>query len=51
MPKRAKIFWTSYADLMTSLSFITLVLFVLAIAMMKRKAAATEKQLTTIYFM
>ncbi len=48
MSKRAKIFWTSYADLMTSLFFIMLVLFVLAIAMMKRKAAATEKQLNTI---
>ena len=48
MSKQAKIFWTSYSDLMTSLFFIMLVLFVLTIAMMKRQAAATEKQLETI---
>ncbi len=48
MPKRAKIFWTSYADLMTSLFFIMLVLFVLAIAMMKRQQKTTEEQLKRI---
>jgi hypothetical protein len=44
MSKQAKIFWTSYADLMTSLFFIMLVLFVLTIAMMKKKQEATEIQ-------
>jgi len=48
MPKKAKIFWTSYADLMTSLFFIMLVLFVLAIAMMKKQQKATEEQLNRI---
>ncbi len=48
MSKQAKIFWTSYADLMTSLFFIMLVLLVLTIAMMKRQAKATEEQLKKI---
>mgnify|MGYP003608350836 CR=1 FL=1 len=48
MPKRSKIFWTSYADLMTSMFFIMLVLFVLAIAMMKKKAKANDDQIKKI---
>ena len=48
MSKQAKIFWTSYADLMTSLFFIMLVLFVLTIAMMKRQQQATKDQLEKI---
>lgn len=48
MSKQAKIFWTSYADLMTSLFFIMLVLLVLTIVMMKRQAKATEEQLKKI---
>jgi len=48
MSKKANFFWASYADLMTSLFFIMLVLFVLAIAMMKRQQQATERQLRKI---
>lgn len=48
MSKQAKIFWTSYSDLMTSLFFIMLVLLVLTIAMMKRQQKATEEQLKRI---
>ncbi len=36
--KKESFFWASYADLMTSLFFIMLVLFVLAIAMSSRKS-------------
>jgi hypothetical protein len=46
--KQTNFFWASYADLMTSLFFIMLVLFVLVIAMMKRQQAATELQLRRI---
>ncbi|RZJ70284.1 hypothetical protein [Flavobacterium sp.] len=48
MSKKNNYFWASYADLMTSLFFIMLVLFVLVIAMMKRQQQATEAQLTKI---
>ncbi|KOS04802.1 hypothetical protein AM493_01140 [Flavobacterium akiainvivens] len=48
MSKKTNFFWASYADLMTSLFFIMLVLFVLSIAMMKRQQAATEQQLRKI---
>lgn len=48
MSKKTNFFWASYADLMTSLFFIMLVLFVLVIAMMKRQQAATEQQLRKI---
>jgi hypothetical protein len=48
MTKKANFFWASYADLMTSLFFIMLVLFVLVIAMMKRQQQATERQLRKI---
>lgn len=48
MSKKSNFFWASYADLMTSLFFIMLVLFVLVIAMMKRQQKATEQQLRNI---
>ena len=38
-------FWASYADLMTSLFFIMLTLFVLTIVMLKRQSEATETEL------
>ncbi|WP_286388112.1 hypothetical protein [Myroides marinus] len=41
-------FWASYADLMTSLFFIMLVLFVLSITIMKKRQEATEQQLKQI---
>lgn len=48
MAKKQNFFWASYADLMTSLFFIMLVLFVLVIAMMKKQQKATEEQLSLI---
>jgi molecular chaperone GrpE (heat shock protein) len=48
MSKKTNFFWASYADLMTSLFFIMLVLFVLAVAMKNRKYKATEQQLEKI---
>lgn len=48
MSKKTNFFWASYADLMTSLFFIMLVLFVLAVAMMNRKSKATKLQLQKI---
>lgn len=48
MSKKTNFFWASYADLMTSLFFIMLVLFVLTIVMMKRQSKATEAQLKKI---
>lgn len=41
-------FWTSYSDLMTSLFFIMLVLFVLVIVLLHKRMEVTEKQLTEI---
>ena len=53
--KKESYFWASYADLMTSLFFIMLVLFVITIALLQRQInevekqrAATEKQLDKI---
>jgi hypothetical protein len=46
--KKESFFWTSYSDLMTSLFFIMLVLFVLTIAMLHSKIKATENQLRKI---
>jgi len=48
MVKKQNFFWASYADLMTSLFFIMLVLFVLVIAMMKKQQKATNDQLELI---
>lgn len=41
-------FWASYADLMTSLFFIMLTLFVLTVIMLKKQAEATEIELNKI---
>jgi len=46
--KKESFFWTSYSDLMTSLFFVMLVLFILTIAMLHSKIKATEKQLKKI---
>lgn len=46
--KRESFFWTSYSDLMLSLFFVMLVLFVLTIAMLHSKIKATENQLKKI---
>lgn len=53
--KRESFFWTSYSDLMTSLFFIMLTLFVLAIALLHKQVVqigkdkeATEKELAKI---
>ena len=46
--KRESYFWTSYSDLMTSLFFVMLVLFVLTIALLHNKIVATEDQLKKI---
>jgi outer membrane protein OmpA-like peptidoglycan-associated protein len=48
MSKKTNFFWASYADLMTSLFFIMLVLFVLTVVMMKRQSKATKLQLQKI---
>ncbi|MBP4141969.1 hypothetical protein J3S90_09155 [Flavobacterium sp. P4023] len=48
MSKKTNFFWASYADLMTSLFFIMLVLFVLTVVMMKRQSKATVEQLKKI---
>ncbi len=48
MSKKPTFFWASYADLMTSLFFIMLVLFVLTVVMLKKQAKATEDELTKI---
>jgi len=42
MSKKANFFWASYADLMTSLFFIMLVLFVLTVVILKRRQAGLE---------
>ena len=44
--KQESYFWTSYSDLMTSLFFVMLVLFVLACAMLNNKIDEVEKQKT-----
>jgi hypothetical protein len=46
--KKESFFWTSYSDLMTSLFFVMLVLFVLTIVMLHNKIKATETQLKKI---
>ena len=43
--KKESFFWTSYSDLMTSLFFIMLTLFVLVIVLLHKRMEATEKQL------
>lgn len=48
MKKNNNIFWIGYSDLMTSLFFIMLVLFVVTIAYLQNQKKATEKQLKKI---
>jgi outer membrane protein OmpA-like peptidoglycan-associated protein len=48
MKKNNNIFWVGYSDLMTSLFFIMLVLFVLTTAYLQNEKKATEKQLDKI---
>ncbi|MBN1330962.1 MAG: hypothetical protein JXA54_15935 [Candidatus Heimdallarchaeota archaeon] len=46
--KKESFFWTSYSDLMTSLFFVMLVLFVLTIAMLHKGLVTTKDQLAKI---
>lgn len=46
--KKGDFFWASYADLMTSLFFIMLVLFILSVTIMKKRQEVTENQLRKI---
>lgn len=46
--KKESFFWTSYSDLMTSMFFVMLVLFVLTISMLHSRMVATERQLEQI---
>jgi hypothetical protein len=46
--KKESFFWTSYSDLMTSMFFVMLVLFVLVIIMLNSTLNATKKQLEKI---
>lgn len=46
--KKESFFWTSYSDLMTSLFFVMLVLFVLVIVLLHKRMEATETQLQEI---
>lgn len=46
--KKESFFWTSYSDLMTSLFFIMLVLFILVIVLLHKRMEATEMQLDEI---
>lgn len=46
--KESNFFWTSYADLMTSLFFVMLALYVLTVAILRKKQIATEKELQKI---
>ena len=46
--KKESFIWTSYSDLMTSLFFIMLVLFVLTIALLHSRIVATQSELDKI---
>lgn len=46
--KKESFFWTSYSDLMTSLFFIMLTLFVLVIVLLHKRMEASEQQLEAI---
>lgn len=46
--KKESFFWTSYSDLMTSLFFVMLVLFILVIVLLHKRMEATEAQLHEI---
>ncbi len=46
--QKESFFWTSYSDLMTSLFFVMMVLFVLVIVLLHKRMEATETQLQEI---
>lgn len=46
--KKESYFWTSFSDLMTSLFFVMLVLFVLTIALLHKRMEATQMQIDKI---
>ena len=46
--KKESFLWTSYSDLMTSLFFVMLVLFILVIVLLHKRMEATEAQLEEI---
>lgn len=46
--KESSFFWTSYTDLMTSLFFVMLALYVLTVTVLKFQQKATEEQLRKI---
>lgn len=46
--KKESFFWTSYSDLMTSLFFVMLILFILVIVLLHKRMEATETQLQEI---
>ncbi len=48
MKKHSSFFWTSYSDLMTSLFFVMLVLFILTVGVLVRQVRATIEQLNKI---
>lgn len=48
MAKQPSFFWPSYSDLMTSLFFVMLVLFILTIGVLVRQVRATQEQLNKI---
>ena len=48
MKKQSSFFWTSYSDLMTSLFFVMLVLFILTVGVLVRQVRATEAELKKI---
>lgn len=45
MAKKSNFFWASYSDLMTSLFFIMLVLFVLTVVVLKKQSREIEEKL------
>ena len=46
--KESNFFWTSYTDLMTSLFFVMLALYILTVAVLRNQQKATEEQLRKI---
>ena len=42
--RKESYFWTSFSDLMTSMFFVMLVLFILTIALLHRKMVDIEKE-------
>ncbi len=47
-PRESGFFWTSYTDLMTSLFFVMLALYVLTVAVLKYQQQVTERELAKI---